>query len=143
MATKKRTTKKRGNEKAQRALDAHLAKTQAVAADEVKVRVASIGKAIKEAIGEMQLPRTHQLKSWPEHFAMAAAGLKPFEIRRNDRDFKVGDRLNLKEWIPLGADRGKFTDRELLLDVLTVTEPIGILPGFVAMTVAATPKAAA
>lgn len=40
----------------------------------------------------------HELKIAPEYFKNVRTGLKKFEIRKNDRDFKVGDRLSLKEW---------------------------------------------
>jgi hypothetical protein len=41
---------------------------------------------------------THELKTLPEHFANAKSKLKPFEIRRDDRGFKVGDKVILREW---------------------------------------------
>lgn len=42
----------------------------------------------------------HVLKSWPEFFQALESGEKTFELRRNDRDFKVGDELVLQEWDP-------------------------------------------
>lgn len=43
---------------------------------------------------------THELKTWPAHFANVWLGVKTFELRRNDRDFREGDRLHLREWSP-------------------------------------------
>ena len=43
---------------------------------------------------------THQLKTWPDYFEAIARNEKTFEVRKNDRDFKVGDRLLLQEWCP-------------------------------------------
>lgn len=51
---------------------------------------------------------THELKILPQWFADVLTGKKNFEIRRNDRDFKVGDYLLLKEW-----DKGRYTGREV------------------------------
>ena len=51
---------------------------------------------------------THEIKILPKYFGAVMSGAKNFEIRKNDRDYKVGDTLILKEW-----DRGKFTGREL------------------------------
>ncbi|MBR5355319.1 MAG: DUF3850 domain-containing protein [Lachnospiraceae bacterium] len=41
---------------------------------------------------------THELKILPKWFEDVAHGLKNFEIRKNDRDYKVGDILILKEF---------------------------------------------
>ena len=43
---------------------------------------------------------THDLKTHPEPFKAVWAGTKLFEFRKNDRGFKVGDSLNLREWDP-------------------------------------------
>jgi hypothetical protein len=43
---------------------------------------------------------THDLKIWPEFFVVVACGAKTAEIRRDDRGYKVGDILLLREWEP-------------------------------------------
>lgn len=42
----------------------------------------------------------HRLKTWPKTFHAVRLGIKNFELRRNDRDFKVGDTLVLCEYEP-------------------------------------------
>lgn len=78
--------------------------------------------------------KTHTLKCWPEPFEAMKDGRKPFEIRRNDRDYKVGDILLLQEWRP--ADE-KFTGRELIREVVFILDNprFGIKKGFVVMAV--------
>lgn len=49
---------------------------------------------------------THELKCWPQEFDLSAAGLKPFEIRKNDRDYSVGDTVTLRRWNP---STGEYT----------------------------------
>jgi ASC-1-like (ASCH) protein len=41
---------------------------------------------------------THELKINPEYFTKVITGEKRFEIRKNDRDFKLGDYLTLREF---------------------------------------------
>lgn len=40
---------------------------------------------------------THNLKTWSCYFTEVLAGNKTFELRKNDRDYKIGDILNLIE----------------------------------------------
>lgn len=60
---------------------------------------------------------THTLKTWPEPFHAVANGLKTFEVRRDDRNFKEGDRLVLQEWVP-GEER--YTGLEVHMQVVFV-----------------------
>ncbi len=51
--------------------------------------------------------KTHELKILPEYFEDVTKGTKNFELRRNDRDFAVGDKLILKEY-----EEDAYTGRE-------------------------------
>lgn len=42
--------------------------------------------------------KTHELKILPEYFEAVTSRRKRFEIRKNDRDYKVGDLLYLRKW---------------------------------------------
>lgn len=44
--------------------------------------------------------QTHELKTWPREYEAIVCGDKCFELRRNDRDFRVHDDLLLREWDP-------------------------------------------
>jgi hypothetical protein len=53
---------------------------------------------------------THELKTWPPYFGQVLSGEKTFEVRKNDRDYKVGDELHLREWDP---SLEEYSGREL------------------------------
>lgn len=51
---------------------------------------------------------THELKILPQYYNDVVHRGKCFEIRKNDRDYKVGDKLILREY-----DNGKYTGRSI------------------------------
>lgn len=55
----------------------------------------------------------HELKILPEYFDLVRKGIKNFEVRKNDRDFKVGDGLVLYEWTPEGGYTGLIVNKEI------------------------------
>lgn len=62
--------------------------------------------------------KTHHLKTWPEPFEAVLSGAKPYEIRRSDRDYAVGDLLVLSEWLPASC---QYTGRRALRRVTYMT----------------------
>ncbi len=42
--------------------------------------------------------KTHELKTFPSNLDAIISGIKTFEVRLYDRDYRVGDVLVLKEW---------------------------------------------
>ncbi|WGY01802.1 DUF3850 domain-containing protein [Nocardioides sp. QY071] len=48
--------------------------------------------------------RVHQIKSWSKFFRPIVAGERSHELRRNDRDYQVGDILILREYDPEAGD---------------------------------------
>lgn len=80
----------------------------------------------------MQTRAIHELKTWPHYFAAVRAGTKTFEIRKNDRDFVVGDTLILQEFDPEdGAYTGQIETRAIRF--LLSEEDFGVIHGFVAI----------
>ena len=73
---------------------------------------------------------THELKYWPEYFKDIWSRQKCFEIRENDRDFKIGDVLQLREYDPHSKQYGRVTVRE----VVYITDYAnGLRDGYVCM----------
>lgn len=77
---------------------------------------------------------THNLKCWPEPFAALRCRVKTFEIRLNDRDFKVGDVLQLQEWSPLTNKYSGESEHRTVTFILD-EEQFGLKPGVVAMAI--------
>lgn len=44
--------------------------------------------------------KTHELKIWPQYWEAVRANQKTFEVRKHDRDFKVGEGIWLCEYDP-------------------------------------------
>ncbi len=49
--------------------------------------------------------RIHTLRTWPEAFYAVLDGSKNFECRKNDRDYRTGDKVILHAWDPAKSDR--------------------------------------
>lgn len=61
--------------------------------------------------------KTHRLKTWPDYFNAVRNGAKPFDVRFDDRGYKVGDRVLLQEYEPR---RKEFTGKEVLCRITYV-----------------------
>lgn len=69
----------------------------------------------------------HDLKTWTEPFQQMWMGNKTAEFRKNDRGFKVGDTLLLREWLP---SKDKYTGREIEAEITHITFDHGITSGY-------------
>lgn len=69
-------------------------------------------------------PGYHELKTWPDFFAAVRSGAKRFELRKNDRDFREGDSVRLREWSPSDAS---YTGREIVAKIGYLTDWPGSL----------------
>ena len=81
----------------------------------------------------------HELKTWPAFFEQVVTNVKSYELRRNDRPFRVRDELYLREWDP---DKKIYTSRYARVTVTHVLQgPIlGLQAGWVIMSVVFTEK---
>ena len=80
----------------------------------------------------------HQIKCWPEYFKAIVDGTKNFEVRNNDRDYQVGDRLYLAEW-----EDDKYTGMVVTKPITYVLEggQFGIEAGYVVLGLGGMPGA--
>lgn len=88
-------------------------------------------------------PLTHNLKCWPKPFQAMVDDLKPWEFRKDDRGYEVGDTLHLMEWVPEGDPvccvefAEEYTGRTLDVVVMHIVRgpEFGIPAGFCVMSV--------
>lgn len=77
------------------------------------------------------MPTTHHLKISPKYYRDIESNGKRFEVRFNDRDFKVGDTLNLWEWAG-----GEYTGRKIICEVKYILDnPDYCKEGYVIMQI--------
>ena len=62
----------------------------------------------------------HSLKIHPEFYRAVAEGRKTYEVRKFDRDFRVGDTVELQEWDP---SHKIYTGRQLSTYISYITAP--------------------
>lgn len=66
---------------------------------------------------EHDLHKVHEIKIAHEYFDDVALERKTFELRKNNRDYKVGDELHMIEY-----ENGEQTGRELAADIIYMIE---------------------
>lgn len=69
----------------------------------------------------------HKLKININYFKDVLIGKKTFEVRKNDRDYKVGDSIVLNEW---NNEEQYFTGRKVSGKITYITDFMQ-LPGYV------------
>lgn len=76
--------------------------------------------------------KTHELKTIPPYFEAVQRGIKRFEVRINDRAYKVGDILFLREYLP---ETKKYTGRDCYREIDYILDDafVGLLPGYVVL----------
>ena len=64
----------------------------------------------------------HELKTWPDMFQDIFDGKKKFELRKDDRNFQVGDSLLLKEY---DARTEEYSGREIEVKISYILKNMG------------------
>lgn len=59
--------------------------------------------------------KVHNLKIKPQYFKDVISGLKTFEVRKNDRNFEVGDIITLREF-----ENGKLTGKSINVEIVYI-----------------------
>ena len=67
----------------------------------------ALANKIAENVSTSRKPMIHELKILPEYFNEVQSHNKQFELRKDDRDYRVGDWILLKEF-----ENGSYTGRE-------------------------------
>jgi len=70
-----------------------------------------------EVKGTKYKDRYHSLKVWPEYYHELDNNMKKFELRENDRDYRIFDYLILREYDPVND---KYTGRQLTRRVTSI-----------------------
>ena len=89
--------------------------------------------------------RVHELKTWRIFFDDLASGMMTFNIRREDRDFGIGDIALFREWLPT---EDRFSGRETRKLITYVVHggagnfrPLaGLKPGYCVLGLAEVPE---
>ncbi len=74
------------------------------------------------------MKKTHEIKTWKATYQDIIDGKKPFEYRKNDRDYQVGDQVVHIEWDPVGqciTDRRLYTTITYILHGPNLDIPVG------------------
>lgn len=64
------------------------------------------------------MPKVHHVKSWPQYFVPIKEGRRTHDLRRNDRDFQMGDRMLLAEFDPQAQ---KYTGDTCEVEITSMT----------------------
>ena len=64
-------------------------------------------------------PMVHLVRSWKHLFWPLATGVKKHDLRINDRDYRVGDTLVLREWDP---ETGEYSGQSIRRRITYITD---------------------
>ena len=70
-------------------------------------------------------------KIWPEFFRYVWSGEKTFELRKDDRGFRAGDTLRLREWF----ENSGYSGREVMAEASYIESGLGLKDGWVIIAI--------
>ena len=73
--------------------------------------------------------KVHELKIIPKYYKDLESGLKDFELRKDDRGFKIGDKILLKEFTATNGYTGNEIEKEI--GYIFEESAFGLKQGFV------------
>lgn len=76
--------------------------------------------------------KTHELKCWLRYFEAIVHGKKTFDLRYNDRDYRIGDTLILREY---DNDKKEYTRRQTRVRVTDTFADFGLISGWIAISI--------
>lgn len=80
-------------------------------------------------------PMVHELKTWQSYFHALVDRTKTFELRKFDRDFRVGDWLWLRE---THYHDGSYTGREtrrIITHLMAHEDDLGLMQGYAILSI--------
>lgn len=82
--------------------------------------------------------RVHDLKVWQVYFEALKNGRKKFELRKMDRDFRVGDFLVLEEY---DNENNHYTGRKIqaIIDFMIIGAQFGVEKDYCCMSITVFP----
>lgn len=70
----------------------------------------------------------HEIKILPQYYEAVSKGIKQFELRKDDRDYQVGDLVRLREW-----DGKEYTGNKMIIGIKYVLRDCpeyGLMDGY-------------
>lgn len=77
----------------------------------------------------------HDLKTIQPHFNHVWNNLKTFEIRKEDRNFKVGDLIRLHEYDPQSKTYSNRQATRIITHILRDDSEFGLMPGYCILSI--------
>lgn len=82
-----------------------------------------------------RLQQAHEIKIWKQYADDILSGKKVFEIRKNDRDYQVGDILQFKVTDQDGVPKDDHDLNRTPYEITYIHSGLGLQEGYVVMSI--------